>query len=375
MKKINWLQIIVTAVMTLIVGIISTIIAVKLQVQEPRLIYSITETTKIKMKDQDVAIYKLSVENNGKKFVENIDCQIRISSANIEEVSINKDPTIKYTSSVVDDTVVLNFPLLNPSEEVQVSILANASINLPERPEIKIRGKGVIGIDKSIEKSRVKISNIVFGLLIGVLTGVFTWLIWTYIKRKSTLFYDNFKSFKGWQKYKEGEVSLSNEIVPKRGKYCLKKELHHDRVGGGFKNLRKSIGLGIVFSGWIYRPSNSSSTSLGDRLAIEDKNNNGYGFSVDHRLEAIWIERRDKGIHAVISKQESYSPPKDKWYQFIFYIRPEGKFNLEIHDGSGEGSKKVSSDYDISYKKFDRVVVHGGFPYYVDDLKVVKLKI
>lgn len=189
-------------------------------------------------------------------------------------------------------------------------------------------------------------------------------------KGKKVLFSDDIEKYSGWENYMSGTVKQSDDFVYK-GKFSLKKDKNSD-PHGGFKRLEKQTELGIVLSGWIYRPSESTG-GLGDRLAVEDEKFNGYGFTVAHNSNLIWIDRRDEGKSTVIGSPIKCPVQMDKWYQFRFYMKIGGKFDLRLYDNSGKEFFYTKDISDIKYSKFDRLVVHGGYPYYIDELKLEKI--
>ena len=191
-------------------------------------------------------------------------------------------------------------------------------------------------------------------------------------QKKMEIFSDDFERFVGWNKYKEGQVSQSNDFFH-TGSFSLKKDLFGD-ANGGWKEIGRNIDFEegikkILFSGWIYRPS-VPTTSHADRLAIEDANSSGYGFCVNHLQNLVSIERRDNGRYSLISIPFGYKPPKDTWYEFEFCMMPEGKHVLYIYDDIEGIEVEINSFIDNKYLFFNRIAIHGGFPFYVDDLKV-----
>ncbi len=184
------------------------------------------------------------------------------------------------------------------------------------------------------------------------------------------VFSEVFDYFEGWEQYLEGRVSHSKEVSPHIGQFCLKKE-HRNDPHGGYKIIGKSIGLGFIFSGWLFRPSGKPG-GQGDRLAIEDMEFNGYGFLVDHGANFAVIERRGKGIASEISKRINFNPPQDAWYQFEFHSSSDGKFELCLNNSQGEKLVEITA-VDSIYNQFDRIVIHGGQPYFVDDIKIIKV--
>lgn len=183
------------------------------------------------------------------------------------------------------------------------------------------------------------------------------------------VFQDIFDTDAGWEQYKEGHVSISNEIPPFTGKFCLKKDRRNDPHGGS-KKFNKTIGLGFTFSGWIYRPSGTKG-GVGDRLSVEDSNFNGYGFCVAHKTNIVQIERRDNGSATLIGNRILSKLPEDEWYQFEFLSSIDGKFVLFLNNSHGSRLLGIAA-VDSKYTQFDRITVHGGHQYYIDNLEVIK---
>ncbi|ABR56644.1 conserved hypothetical protein [Methanococcus aeolicus Nankai-3] len=189
------------------------------------------------------------------------------------------------------------------------------------------------------------------------------------ISASNMIFYDNFENWSGWANYGSGTVYQSNE-QHYSGNYSLKKDNNND-PNGGYKNLSEVVGRDVVISGWIYRPSNYSSGSI-DRLGLEDENFNGYTIAVSHGSNKIWTDKRTNGGAATISNKISWNPPEDEWYKFKLYIYSNGTITLSTYYNNGTLGATVSTN-DNTYNSFDRVVIHGGYQYYVDDLEVVNL--
>jgi len=189
---------------------------------------------------------------------------------------------------------------------------------------------------------------------------------------EEVVFYDDFEKFEGWEPYGQGIIEQSDDVAYK-GKYSLKKDKFGD-PNGGYKELPRKINRKelerIIFSGWIYRPSDRMS-GPGDRLAIEDKDHNGYGFLAGHgSRSAIAIEKRIKGSPKTLKEVEGgWKPIEDEWYKFELIIKKD-ELELHIYDKEGNEVGKVEGVVDDEYKTFDRVVVHGGYTYYVDCLEV-----
>ena len=224
------------------------------------------------------------------------------------------------------------------------------------------------------EKSKDEIINAAWsGEVPDEFYRLFEIVLSKYLSQKEELvFYDDFKEFKEWEQYRQGKIELSSDVAYK-GRYSLKKDEHGD-LNGGFKKLPKKINRKrlnrIIFSGWIYRPSDRMG-GIADRLAIEDENFNGYGFFAGHNGK-LAIEKRAKGNPETL-KEVEWKPIEDEWYQFKLIIGKD-KLDLYIYNKEGNEISKIEGIIDDEYDLFDQVVVHGGFVYYVDciEVKVVK---
>lgn len=178
---------------------------------------------------------------------------------------------------------------------------------------------------------------------------------------------DDFASDKGWHQYGNGSVTIKQGISKSHGK-ALKKDKNAD-PNGGYLPTGKTFKNGFCFSGWIYSPKERGQNAWGDRLAIEGENFDGYGFAVAQSLGWSGIERRDGGKAVCISERLEFSPPKKSWYRFEFIRLKDGEMTLYLYDLSGAKLVQVFAN-DKKYNSFDRIAVHGGYPYYVDDLKI-----
>ena len=184
------------------------------------------------------------------------------------------------------------------------------------------------------------------------------------------IFEDNFASDKGWQQYGDGSIEIKQGISRSHGR-ALKKDKYAD-PNGGYLPTRKAFKNSFCFSGWIYSPKGRGQKACRDRLAIEGEKFNGYGFAVAQAYGWAEIERRDSGSSTVcISDRIKFGPTKESWYSFEFIRLKSGEMTLYLYDSSGVKLVQVFAN-DKRYNSFDRIAVHGGYPYYIDDLKIIR---
>lgn len=184
------------------------------------------------------------------------------------------------------------------------------------------------------------------------------------------VFYDCFDSMEGWEIYGIGKLSLSGEFQH-TGKFSLKKDFAGD-PNGGFKLIGIEINPGCVFSGWIYRP-HLKTDAAADRLALENHESNGYGFCIAHNTNETWLELRVKGKKKAVGEKLPFTAPVAQWYRFELYVRVSGELELQVSDSLGKVLHKNSAVVSLQYGGLDRVAIHGGYPYYIDELRVERL--
>ncbi|EEB74849.1 DUF2341 domain-containing protein [Thermococcus sp. AM4] len=188
-------------------------------------------------------------------------------------------------------------------------------------------------------------------------------------------FYEDFENWKGWNQYNHGSVQQSSDVAY-TGRYSLRKDEYND-PNGGYKLIGKNMGRDIILEGYVYRPKKWEGGPV-DRIGLEDDNFNGYSISIRHSKDDIWIDKRIKGIPTIISSRKYWNPPEDDWYFFRMIIK-QSDLILEVYNKNtwnryelGAVPDASVSVSDTTYNTFDRVVIHGGYVYYVDSLRIRK---
>ena len=120
----------------------------KLQAHEPHIVYSSTESLPFSGPNGDVSIYQVILSNDGKKEVYDVACAIRIPFAKIDQYKVTANPLLNVSGAVSGDSLNIQVPNLNPSESIQISLLASGSQNLPARPQVTARGRGTVGSEQ-----------------------------------------------------------------------------------------------------------------------------------------------------------------------------------------------------------------------------------
>lgn len=153
-KRSIWKQVVVTAIITGIITVGGGLLINHFQAREPHLAYSIEDAIPFEGLFENIAIYNTKIENDGKKVVEDVVCQLSFSEAIIQQTRVVLEPSITKKESIVNGSYRLELPNLNPGEHALISVLVRSSEQLPPRPEISLRGKGVTGVEASEDKKR-----------------------------------------------------------------------------------------------------------------------------------------------------------------------------------------------------------------------------
>jgi hypothetical protein len=145
----EWRNRIISAIVGIAVAVVAALIIGNFQAREPHLTYSSTESVPFSGPNGDVSIYQVTLSNDGKKEVYDVACAIRIPTAKIDQFKLTADPLLNAAGSVSGDSLNVLVPSLNPTETIQVSLLASGSENLPARPQVAARGRGIVGSEKA----------------------------------------------------------------------------------------------------------------------------------------------------------------------------------------------------------------------------------
>lgn len=170
---INWKQmllpILITAIVTIAVGIIVGLSLTHFQMREPKLVYYAEDTLPYKSPTGDTAIYHVKIENLGKEATEEVVCILAFEKATIEQSRIIVAPSIDYSEIVGNNSYRVDLPSLNPHESATLSVLASGTDNLPPRPEVSLRGKGITGTEATKTTGK---ETAWWGILVAILASL-----------------------------------------------------------------------------------------------------------------------------------------------------------------------------------------------------------
>jgi hypothetical protein len=179
-------------------------------------------------------------------------------------------------------------------------------------------------------------------------------------------FFDDFEDsdISDWSQYGSGTVQIAND----GGNFVLLKTANNDPNGG--YSLFNNGSLSDFEAVFRTKKINSNGGPM-NRYGIEDGSFNGYGPRMTSFTSLISaIERRTGGAGTVLASNSTSVDVWDTWLTVKF--RKSGNIlEFELYDSTGSLIESIATS-DSLYNSFDRFVVHGGWEFYTDDIKVRK---
>ena len=179
-------------------------------------------------------------------------------------------------------------------------------------------------------------------------------------------FYDDFEDgdISDWSSYGSGVVQIADDS----GNYVLLKTANNDPNGGySLFNNGALSDYEAVFRTKRINEDGGSQT----RYGIEDGSYNGYGprmYDFNSLPATFAIEMRTGGSSTNLVTKSTSAYEWDTWMTVKF--RQYGtNLEFELYDYSGSLVESIATT-DSSYNSFDRFVVHGGWEFYTDDIRV-----
>ncbi len=151
-RKSEWPNRVISALLGIVVSVLGALILGRLQAREPHLVYWSTEALPFSGQNGNVSIYQISTSNDGKQEISDVACVVRVPGAKVEQYKVTANPLLNASTSILNDSVKIQIPSLNPSESVQIALLVTSSQTQPLHPEITARGRGITGTEKNLTK-------------------------------------------------------------------------------------------------------------------------------------------------------------------------------------------------------------------------------
>ena len=181
-------------------------------------------------------------------------------------------------------------------------------------------------------------------------------------------FFDDFEDgdISDWSQYGSGRVQIAND----GGNYVLLKTAFNDPNGGYsvFNN-----GALSSFEAVFRTKRINENGGAQNRYGIEDGSFNGYGprmADFNSLPSAFAIERRTGGVGSDLASKSTSAYQWNTWMT-VKFRRYGSTLEFELYDSSGSLAESISTSNSL-YNSFDRFMVHGGWEFYTDDIRVRK---
>jgi hypothetical protein len=181
-------------------------------------------------------------------------------------------------------------------------------------------------------------------------------------------FFDDFEDgdISDWSQYRNGTVAITDD----GGNFVLLKTAKNDPNGG--YSLFNNGALNNFEAVFRTKRINENGGSQ-NRYGIEDGSFNGYGprmADFNAMSAAFAIERRTGGGGATIASKNTSVYEWNTWMT-VKFRRYGSTLEFELYGSSGSLVESISTSHSL-YNSFDRFVVHGGWEFYTDDIRVRK---
>jgi hypothetical protein len=187
------------------------------------------------------------------------------------------------------------------------------------------------------------------------------------IDTRVTVFSDSFETYSGWTSYGTSTFAQSS-LQSYDGSFSLYKTAGNGPTNGIYKPLTSSITRGWTLSVWVYSAATARGSS-GDLFGIV--NNSGNGYSVSSNNTTITINSMSSYSQTLIS-ETSHTKTDLVWYRLDFISYLDNTFQVNKYDSSGNFivSTPITAANTAQAGPFTRVLIAGGFPFFIDKYEV-----
>ncbi len=171
-KKTDIQKIILTGLISLVVGVGSGLLINYLTEKRPKLIYDITTQEIFPGQKNNIGIFALRIANDGKREIEQLLCNLKFPDGKIAERKITGIPESTFVVRGSATDIEISVPFLNPGEQFSIQVLLNEVKQPLERPKVEVRGKGILGVEAKAKKASNTFE--LLSLIIAVLATLIT---------------------------------------------------------------------------------------------------------------------------------------------------------------------------------------------------------
>ena len=135
----NLLSIIITALATLVVSVVSGLVIEYFKRIKPKLIYSTTEAVPITINDKTIGANVISLSNPSSKTIKDITIKIKTSADKIQEGGIKATGGLDYEVSSAGSLLTILVRFMKSKDELSVTTISEGRMYIPPKPDLSIR--------------------------------------------------------------------------------------------------------------------------------------------------------------------------------------------------------------------------------------------
>lgn len=175
-----WGQIVLTAAITAVFTIVSGLAVYYFTKRDANLVYSLVKMEPFIGTTANMAIYRLEISNSGRGEIEGLTAVIRFPNGKIQDRRSEVPASFQLLEKQSPDSYAIDAQNLNPKDKLAFAFLVAFGSQEPGKPDISIRGKGVVANRVDSTTSPMEAGWIKYGIL---LLGAATSLISTVVVR------------------------------------------------------------------------------------------------------------------------------------------------------------------------------------------------
>ncbi len=141
-QQSGYIIVIITGVVSLIVGVAGGLILNYFTERRARLEYAVVTSEVFAGPTQNLAILAIEARNTGGRELENLKVQIALPNAKLVEYKVVGIPPAAYIADVQEKALTIDVPYFNPSESISVQLFVTLASSSFETPSIGVRAKG-----------------------------------------------------------------------------------------------------------------------------------------------------------------------------------------------------------------------------------------
>ncbi|KGN04655.1 hypothetical protein [Clostridium haemolyticum] len=154
------ISIIKTAIITIVISIISGLLLERVKNVAPRILCNIGKGVAMKINNKKVYAYSITVSNLSKKIIHDLTLNIQSSKSNLNIADAWITEGLKFHASIKEDSVIIDIPFLSKGDKFSVTVYVENKYGVCSKPNIVLRSpENFKKLDSSEKNSILSLFN------------------------------------------------------------------------------------------------------------------------------------------------------------------------------------------------------------------------